>query len=81
MLVDVMKQPETYGAGALAALDCDVRDLLTRVDHPLLVARRPADPRYAWAETAARLGRSATLVDWPDELESRVSLLRKFLDA
>jgi pimeloyl-ACP methyl ester carboxylesterase len=81
MLVDVMKQPASYGDGALAALDCDVRELLARVDHPLLVTRRPADPRYAWAETAARLGRSATLGDWPDALDGRAQVLREFLDA
>jgi len=81
MLVDVMKQPQSYGAAALAALDCDIRSLTAVVQQPVLLTQRPGDPRYVAVDSAARQLRHATLAPRPPGNSELAQLLRAFLDA
>lgn len=80
VLVELMKQPPSYGDAARAALDSAVRDILRGVNQPALLFDAAGDVRYEGTRRASARLADARLVPRPHEIAERVTVLRDFFD-
>ena len=79
-LVDVMKQPDTYGDAARAALDASIRDIVRGIAQPTLVVHDAKDARYAGTGSLKRRLVNGSVRARPEKPADRATLYRGFVD-
>ncbi len=79
-LVDAMRQPDSYGDAARAALEAALREIVKGVGQPVLVLQDARDVRYTGTGSLRRRLGDATLRSRPDTAAARAAACRAFFD-
>jgi len=78
-LVSAMKQIDSYGDAARAALDAALRDISKAVAQPVLVVQDPRDVRFSGTGSLLRRLRAGRLLTRPASAAERLAAYRAFL--
>lgn len=80
MLLDVMKRIDHYGDACLAAIEYPMKDMLSEVRQPVLLAQAADDIRYQWTRKVARRLTASTTGARAASVAERARAWAAFLD-